>query len=132
MASHSNKKIGSAFERTLCQKLANLGYWVHFLAPDARGAQPFDIIAVKHGVAYAIDCKTCVAATFNISRLEENQFLSFEHWLRCGNTTPIIAVLHGGEIYAIEYDRLKEQRSIKLNTETERPQFFWDDERSDT
>ncbi len=132
MGSPSNKQIGSAFERTLCQKLANLGYWVHFLAPDARGAQPFDIIAVKHGVAHAIDCKTCVAATFNISRLEENQILAFEHWLRCGNTTPIIAVLHEGRIYAIEYDRLKEQRSIKLNTETERAQFFWDDERSDT
>lgn len=130
MGAPSNKRIGAAFERELCEKLAKAGYWVHFLAPDTRGAQPFDVIAIKDGIAHAIDCKTSVAKTFNISRLEENQIMSFEHWLRCGNTEPIIAVKHEGRIYGIEYNELKKERSIKLT-----PQngiYFWDDERSDT
>ena len=111
----NNKRLGTQFEREICEKLAKLGYWVHFLAPDARGAQPFDIIVVRDGIAHAIDCKTCVANTFSINRLEENQVTAFERWMKCGNTIPIVAVKHDGKIYAIEYTELKERKSIKLN-----------------
>ena len=37
----NNKKKGTAFEKEMCDLLAIKGYWVHFIAPDARGAQPF-------------------------------------------------------------------------------------------
>ena len=110
----SNKKIGTDFEKKMCEVLAQRGYWVHFIVPDIRGAQPFDIIAVKNGKALAVDCKTCVANTFKINRLEDNQIMAFEKWLACGNDMPIIAVLHNDMIYEIPYDQLKEKQSIKL------------------
>lgn len=111
----NNKKIGSDWERKVCKYLAQKGYWVHFIVPDARGAQPFDIIAVRYGTALAIDCKTCVANTFNISRLEDNQISSFDLWLRCGNHHPMIAVYHKNKLYWIEYEELKKRQSIRLD-----------------
>lgn len=110
----NNKRIGTAFEQEMCGILAKDGYWVHFIVPDARGAQPFDIIAVKDGKAIAIDCKTCVAGSFNISRLEDNQIFAFEKWITCGNGDPVIAVKHDGNIYKISYSELKEKKSIRL------------------
>ena len=110
----NNKKLGTAFEKELCDLLAQKGYWVHFIVPDSRGAQPFDVIAVKDGVALAIDCKTCVLDTFNISRLEENQRFAFEKWIACGNVEPIIAIKHGGRIYTVGYLKLKEQGKVKI------------------
>ena len=94
---------------------------MHFIVPDARGAQPFDIIAVKNGMALAIDCKTCVANSFNISRLEDNQIMAFDRWQKCGNIEPIIAIKHNDQIYKIGYTELKERKSIKLTGE-----YIWD------
>ena len=115
MGRANNKAIGTAFEKEMCDKLAHMGYWVHFLVPDSRGAQPFDIIAVKDGIAHAIDCKTCASSTFNISRLEDNQICAFDKWLRCQNTDPIVVVKHKDQVYPIPYTLLKEKRSIKLD-----------------
>lgn len=112
-----NKQIGTEFEHELCQILAQKGYWVHFIVPDARGAQPFDVIAVKDGKALAIDCKTCVADSFNIGRLEENQIMAFERWIKCGNDDPFIAVKHDNKVYLINYSYLKERRTIKIGEE---------------
>ena len=95
--------------------LSAKGYWVHFIVPDARGAQPFDIIAVKKNNAFAIDCKTCKSDIFSIRRLEDNQISAFELWLKCGNTEPLIAVKHNNLIYMLSYSELKKRRSIKLD-----------------
>jgi Holliday junction resolvase len=111
---NNNKKIGTAFENECCDVLAKMGFWVHFIVPDARGAQPFDIIAVKDGRAIAIDCKTCVAKRFTISRLEEDQVTSFEKWLRCGNLEPVILIKHKEEIYSVGYNELKEKKSVVI------------------
>lgn len=54
----SNKKIGNGFEAEFCEKLFQNGYWVHNLAQNAAG-QPADVVAVKNGVPYLIDCKVC-------------------------------------------------------------------------
>ena len=110
----NNKTLGTAFECRMCELLALKGYWVHFIVPDARGAQPFDIIAVKNGKAIAIDCKTCVADMFNINRLEDNQIMAFEKWLSVGNSEPIIAVEHKEEIYIIPYKSIRVLRSVKI------------------
>lgn len=110
----NNKKLGTAFEKEVCDLLAKSGWWVHFIAPDTRGAQPFDIIAVRNGKAVAIDCKTCVAKWFNISRLEDNQVMAFERWIACGNEDPKIAVKHNEQITWIQYSELKERRKINL------------------
>ena len=110
----NNKKLGTAFEKRVCALLSANGYWVHFITPDVRGAQPFDIIAVKDGRAIAIDCKTCASGKFSISRLEDNQIFAFEKWLECGNDDPYIFVEHGKEIYAISYLYLRENKIVKL------------------
>jgi Holliday junction resolvase len=110
----NNKRLGTAFEREMCEILAAQGYWVHFIVPDARGAQPFDIIAVKDGKALAIDCKTCAADSFSVSRLEDNQIMAFNKWRACGNETPVIAVKHAEKIYYIDYSRLLQEKRIKL------------------
>lgn len=110
----NNKRLGSMFERELCDVLADKGYWVHFIAPDNRGAQPFDVIAVKDGKPLAIDCKTSVRDAISIGRLETNQILAFEHWIKCGNGNPIVAVKHKGDIYFVLYLELKRCSTIKL------------------
>lgn len=110
-----NKKIGTEFEKKMCKKLSDKGYWVHFLAPDARGAQPFDIIAVKNEKSIAIDCKTCVSERFSINRIEDNQISAFEKWLKCGNSEPLIVIEHYGDVVFAEYSKLKKERSVKVN-----------------
>ena len=111
----NNKTLGTAFEREMCELLASKGFWVHFIVPDARGAQPFDIIAVKNGVPLAMDCKTCEANTFSISRLEDNQISAFNKWIACGNPDPFIAVKHNELIYLVSYMDLKDRKSVKLD-----------------
>lgn len=110
----NNKKLGTAFENEAVSLLAKLGYWAHFISPDKKGAQPFDIIAVKDGNALAIDCKTSATKWFNISRLEDNQILAFNRWLRCGNLTPIVMVEYRDYIYCIDYIILKDMKSVNL------------------
>ena len=110
----NNKTIGNAFESEMVELLAERGYWAHFIVPDAAGRQPFDIIACKNGIPYAIDCKTCVANRFSIKRLEENQILAFEKWLQCGNTEPVVAVKHNDKVYLIPYRDLRSGNSVKI------------------
>lgn len=97
--------------------LASDGYWVHFIVPDARGAQPFDIVAVKDGVAYAIDCKTSVRHLFGYNRLEENQRMAFRRWLKCGNINAFLAVLYNDCIYMLDFERLEVEGFIDLDLE---------------
>ena len=113
----NNKKLGTEFEKQVVDLLSKQGYWVHFITPDPRGAQPFDIIAVKDGMAVALDCKTCVNRYFSISRLEVNQLMAFDKWLSCKNTTPLIAVLHKDKITMIDYLELKMKGRIDLEKE---------------
>lgn len=111
----NNKNLGTAFERRLVQKLSERGYWVHFIAPDSRGAQPFDIIAAKDGICIVGDCKTCKDHIFRISRLEENQKMAFEKWLACGNLDPLIFVEYQGQIKMIQYSDLKKEGRVDLD-----------------
>jgi Holliday junction resolvase len=115
----NNKKRGSDFEKVVCRALANEGYWVHFITPDARGAQPFDIIAVKHGVAMAVECKTLSDKQnyFPMSRLEDNQIMAFEKWTKCGNALIFVAVEWRGKIYMIPYSDLKKLGKIDMRLE---------------
>lgn len=103
----NNKRLGTDFEREFVQMLANRGFWVHFINPDRTGSQPFDVIAVKNGKAYAFDCKTCSTKRFSIDRLEDNQILAFEKWLSCGNTQPMIAIKYRNQVKILYYTDLK-------------------------
>lgn len=111
----NNKKLGTAFERMMCRHLSQDGWWVHFMSPDARGAQPFDIIAVRNDISIVIDCKTCKDHIFRISRLEDNQIAAFDLWKRRGNLYAYIAVLHDDKVFMIEYEELIENKKIDLD-----------------
>ena len=87
----SNKSAGTTFEKEFAELLAGKGFWVHRLQDNQNG-QPFDIIAVKNGRAYAFDCKDCAGRSFPLSRIEENQRMAMERWEECGNGTGYFAV----------------------------------------
>lgn len=80
----NNKKSGNDFEQEFAQTLAQNGYWVHGIA-SKRNGQPADVIAVKGGRAYLIDCKVCKNDVFPLDRIELNQHLAAERWRECGN-----------------------------------------------
>ena len=112
----NNKQIGAKFEQEFVEILAKEGFWAHFLAPSPTGAQPFDVIAMRHGHAYCFDCKTSVKPIFPITRLEDNQILAFEKWLQCGGCEPFVAVKYDNNIYLIAYTRLQREGSVDLRT----------------
>lgn len=81
----SNKKIGNHFESELCEILSMYGFWAHQLSQNAAG-QPADVLAVRNGQAYLIDCKVCSTDKgFALNRMEENQDLAMNLWHECGN-----------------------------------------------
>lgn len=114
----SNKKIGNSFEAELCEILSQNGFWAHNLAQNAAG-QPADIIAVKNGTAYLIDCKVCSGKAFNLSRVEENQRLSMCLWSDCFNGDGWFAVKFGENIYMATLGRL-----LSIATKSPTEDFF--------
>lgn len=102
----SNKSMGNQFERELCRKLFDKGFWVHNFAQKNEG-QPADIIAVRNGIAYLIDAKHCEGNYFSKSRIEENQRCAMALWEECGNTTGLFAVKLRGTIYMVRADELR-------------------------
>lgn len=113
----NNKKLGTKFERTMCDILKRDGWWVHFMSPDERGAQPFDIIAVRGCEVVAADCKTSAVPIFRRDRLEDNQKSAFDHWIRRTDFEPAIFVKYQDCVYKIPYVRLIFMGSIDLRKE---------------
>lgn len=106
----TNKKLGNSFEAEFCEVLSGRGYWVHNLAQNQAG-QPADVMAVKDGKSYLIDCKVCsTAAGFKFSRIEDNQELSMQLWESCGNGTGWFALKVADEIYMVAYSVLTDLR----------------------
>lgn len=103
----SNRKIGNGFEQEFAEILSRHGYWVHIIAQRSEG-QPADIIAVKNGRAYLIDCKVCSTVLgFKLSRLEENQDLSMSLWRDVGNGEAWFAIRMGEAIYMFLHSFIK-------------------------
>lgn len=96
-----NRKEGNQFETELCELLSEEGFWCHNLAQDAAG-QPADVIAVKEGQAYLIDCKICSRNRFQFTRIEENQRSAMELWRECGNGEGWFALQFSGQIYMVD------------------------------
>lgn len=102
-----NKKLGNDFEKELSEILYDAGYWVHLLNQNKNG-QPADIIAVKNKKAYLIDAKVCSLEKFAFKRVEENQRLSMQMFIDCGNTTPYFALKARNEIYMLSYKTIRD------------------------
>lgn len=112
----NNKNIGNKFENELAEKLSKKGYWVTLLTPKAHiGSQPCDIIAIKNNRPILIDAKTSSTYLFPIERIEENQRQAFKRYLKCGNTTFILAIKYNNKIYEINMKNIDfKQKSILL------------------
>lgn len=103
----SNRKVGNNFEQDLCEILFGHGFWTHNLAQNQAG-QPADVIAVRNGRAYLIDCKVCSTSKgFSLKRMEDNQDLSMTLWQECGNGEGWFAILLAGQIYMIPHTVIK-------------------------
>lgn len=117
----NNKQLGTKFEHTLCEKLNQSGWWVHFCTPNHSGAQPCDIIACKNGVTVLIDCKTLSAnvKSFPKSRAEFNQLYSMSKFEQCGNGAGrcFFAIQHCDNVYMLPLSQVVNNNgktSIKL------------------
>lgn len=102
----SNKKLGNSFESELCEILSQHGFWAHNLAQNSAG-QPADVIAVKDGEAFLIDCKVCSQGKFQYSRIEENQDLSMELWRDCGNGKGWFALKFDTGTYMVDRESIR-------------------------
>lgn len=102
----SNKKLGNQFETELCEILSDHCFWAHNLTQNSAG-QPADVIAVKDGEAYLIDCKVCSQGKFQYSRIEENQDLSMELWRDCGNGIGLFALKFDTAIYMVDRESIR-------------------------
>ena len=102
----SNRKSGNDFETHFCELLSKEGFWVHNLAQNAAG-QPADVIAVRNGRAFLIDCKVCSDNSFKLSRIESNQELAMTLWQKCGNHAAWFALLIDNDIYMLSHNVIK-------------------------
>ena len=102
-----NKKLGNDFEQELCEIFADAGYWVHNFA-NRKNGQPADVIAVRDNNAYLIDAKECTRNIFPFRRIEENQHLAMNMWIKCGNHIPYFALKADNEIYMVSYNTIKD------------------------
>ncbi len=100
----TNKKLGNDFESQFCEILFQEGFWTHNLAQNQAG-QPADVLAVRNGKAYLIDCKVCVNDTFPFSRIESNQHTAMTLWKQSGNDYGWFALrLNDNSVYMIYHD----------------------------
>ena len=102
-----NRKLGNSFETELCEILSVFGFWCHNLAQNSAG-QPADVIAVRNGKAYLIDCKVCSTDKgFAFSRMEENQDLAMDLWNECGNGQGWFALKFDDGIFMVERESIR-------------------------
>lgn len=108
----SNKKIGNDFENEFCEILSENGFWVHNLAQNQAG-QPADVIAVRDGGSFLIDCKVCITGRFQLNRIEENQQLAMKHWVDMGNEEAWFALKIENSIVMMRYSDLMLLKTVK-------------------
>ena len=108
----SNKKIGNDFENEFCEILSENGFWVHNLAQNQVG-QPADVIAVRDGGSFLIDCKVCITGRFQLNRIEENQQLAMKHWVDMGNEEAWFALKIENSIVMMRYSDLMLLKTVQ-------------------
>lgn len=115
----NNKRIGTKFEKEFANLLGKKGYFVTMLTPKTHtGVQPFDLIACKNNIVYCFECKTLHSKykRFPLSRIEENQRLSFKRLQQTGNTNYYVIINYNNqEIYKIPFAKIDfRQKNIEL------------------
>lgn len=100
----NNKALGNIFERNFVKGLADSGFWVHRLAQTNVG-QPADVIAVRNGQAYLIDCKVCSSRGFRLTRIEPNQETAMKLWQAKGNNDCWFALYIAKEVRMLRFTK---------------------------
>lgn len=108
----SNKKIGNDFENEFCEILSENGFWVHNFAQNQAG-QPADVIAVRDGGSFLIDCKVCITGRFQLNRIEENQQSAMQHWVDTGNEEAWFALKIENSIVMMRYSDLMSLKTVQ-------------------
>ena len=91
--------FGVKFEIEFCELLGENGFWAHRLSENMKGAQPFDIIAMKNGKPIAIECKVVgKTGLFPLSRVEDNQLSSLTSFRENGGSAWFAFKLADGRI----------------------------------
>lgn len=110
----SNCKVGAEFEKSFCKLLSEHGFWVHRISQNVAGQQPADVIAVKNGRAFLIDCKVCIRDVFTFERMEPNQRSAMDLWMRCGNAVPFFALQGSNEdVLMLDYQSAKNAEQLQ-------------------
>lgn len=101
----ANITEGTRFEAEFCKRLSEAGFWVHRMSQNHGGQQPADVIAMKDGGTWLIDCKVCKDGKFRLDRMEDNQRSAMDKWLDCGGTAPKFALKDGrtGDVWIMDY-----------------------------
>ena len=96
---------GKKFEQQLCEWFAKEGYYVIYNEKGVVGSQPCDIIIMKDNIATLVECKNLENSTgrFPLSRIEQNQLLSYRRFRKCGNFNYITAIKWKGNVYLVDF-----------------------------
>ena len=93
----------SKFERDVCSFYFEHGYWAHRIARDERGAQPFDVIAIRGNYVVAVDCKVCSRKSFPLARVEDNQRLAMQIMTERTNAFVAFLCYFEGKVYVLPF-----------------------------
>ncbi len=96
------------------------------------GSQPFDIITMKNDSVELYDCKTLnnKNGLFPISRIEENQRLSYKKIRKCRNKRTLfsLAILWNNALYYVSFDDIDfSNKSIDLKMIQPYKENFYED-----
>lgn len=120
MKEENNKRKGTKFEEDFATFLSHNNYWVHLLAGASHtGSQPCDVIAIRYNIPEFYDCKTLENKNglFPISRIEENQRLSYQKIRNCYNYNTFfgLSILWENDLYIVSFDDINfDKKSINL------------------
>ena len=111
MADKEESMTGREFEKYMVDWLSAKGFWVHRMAESNTGSQPFDIIALKGHIVFALDCKVISTKRpyFPFSRIEENQRRAFEKLDECYKGIHLCGfmIYFEGDVYLLDYQKAK-------------------------
>lgn len=78
----SNKKLGNDWEKECLYILGENNFFATKLQEKSMGA-PFDLVATKNNIFYAIECKEILKGSkFDFNRIESNQKTSYQRLLK--------------------------------------------------
>lgn len=85
---------GKVFEQKLLEYFSREGYYCLYMEKSAAGAQPCDIVIIKHNIATLIEAKNLDNQTgiFNLDRVEQNQRLAYSKFKSCKNSNYVLAI----------------------------------------